>query len=142
MVKSVKSKILKLFYKVIIIHSQLSIYLVALLILIVYADSKLCSQQSTNSFLIAKKNIHKATCCHAFFEGIGEFLGFKFGLFLNDFHQQLFPIICIFSKIFSPLYLSKQIIYRLGVTKMLYLLMKIIVNMLHTSTTFTYNPIP
>ena len=76
-----------------------------------------------------------------FLEGIGMFLGFKSGLFLNDFHQYLFPVICIFSKIFCPLYFSKQIKNGLGETKMLYLLMKILV-MLHTSTTCTYNPIP
>ena len=29
----------------------------------------------------------KGTCYHAYIEGIGKFLGLKFGLFLNDFHQ-------------------------------------------------------
>jgi len=42
-----------------------------------------------------------------------------------------FPVILVFSKIFCPLYFSKQIKSELGVTEMLYLSIKIIVCYIH-----------
>jgi len=71
------------------------------------------------------------TCYNPLFEGIGKFLGFRFGLFLNDFHQKLFPVIRIFTKIFCLLNFSKQIKNGLGVTQMLYSSMKIMVCYIH-----------